>query len=84
MASWEEWVQGVSGTLLGAYVQDRQYARQAETELAKMQLQALGSTGAYYNEGKPGASELHTRQGLVISPGLLLVGGLLLFFAMKD
>lgn len=81
MASWEEWIQGASSTILGAYVQERQADRQAQADLAKLQLQALGSTGAYYTEGRAGSAP---SGGFELSPGLLLLIGIGLFVVLKD
>lgn len=79
--AWEDWIQGASNTILGAYVQDRAAKRDAQTELAKLQLQALGP-GGYYTEGKSGVQQ---GAGMVLSPGMLLIGGLvLLVVLMRD
>lgn len=81
--AWEDWIQGASQTLLGAYVSERAADRRAETELAKLQLQALG-TGGYYKEGTAGTAG-RPGGGLVLSPGLLLLaGGVLLVVLMQD
>lgn len=51
-------------------------------EVQKLQMQALGQLG-YFNEGQAGLAV--GRQGLQISPGLLMIGGIvLLVVMMKD
>ena len=81
--AWEDWIQGASNTLLGAYVQDRAAKRDASAELAKLQLQALGP-GGYYTEGRAG-TVAQAGGGLVLSPGLLLLaGGVLLVVLMRE
>lgn len=79
--AWEDWIQSASNTVLGAYVQDRAAKRDAQTELAKLQL--LGP-GGYYTEGRAGA-KAQPGGGLVLSPVmLLLAGGVLLVVLMRD
>lgn len=81
--AWEDWIQSASNTVLGAYVQDRAAKREAQTELAKLQLQALGP-GGYYTEGRAGTAA-QPGGGMVLSPGLLLLaGGVLLVVLMRD
>lgn len=76
---WSEWVQDVSGSLINQWG-NAKFTQPYEVQ--KMQLQALGQLGIY-QEGQAGI--VANRNGLQISPGLLLLGGaVLLFVMMKD
>jgi hypothetical protein len=76
---WSTWVQGVSGGLIDKWG-SAQFVQPYEVQ--KLQMQALGQLG-YFNEGQAGL--VANRNGLQISPGLLMIGGIvLLVVMMKD
>lgn len=76
---WSTWVQSVSGGLIDKWG-SAQFVQPYEVQ--KMQMQALGQLG-YFNEGQAGL--VANRNGLQISPGLLMIGGIvLLVVMMKD
>lgn len=79
-SSWESWIQGVAGKVIGSAA-DAKYSQPYEIE--RLRLQALGDMG-YYNEGQAGTIRPGTIAG--ISTGtLLLIGGIaLVFVLMKD
>lgn len=79
MDSWVDWAQNVSGSLINKWG-DSQFVQPYEVQ--KLQMQALGQLG-YFNEGQAGLAV--GRQGLQVSPGLLVIGGIvLLVVMMKD
>jgi hypothetical protein len=73
---WGDWAQQVSGSLINKYA-DNQWVQ--PYELQRMQLQALGQMG-YYQEGQ--ASIGINRNGLNISPTLLLLGAVVMVVMM--
>lgn len=76
---WSEWVQGVSGSLINKWG-DSKFTQPYEVQ--KLQMQALGQLG-YFQEGQAGLNV--GRNGLQISPGLLMIGGIVLVvMMMKD
>lgn len=80
MAEWSEWLQDVGKSVITAAT-DARFTQPYEID--KMRIQALGELGLY-NEGQAGAKPVQ-QQGLVLSPTLLLLGGLvLLVVMMKD
>lgn len=79
MGDWSQWVQGVSGSLINKWG-DSKFTHPYEVQ--KLQMQALGQLG-YFNEGQAGLAV--GRNGLQISPGLLMIGGIVLVvMMMKD
>lgn len=79
MDSWATWAQNVSQGVIGKWA-DSKYTQ--PYEIQKVQMQALGQLG-YFQEGQAGL--IANRNGLQVSPGLLLLGGaVLLFVMMKD
>lgn len=79
MGSWSDWAQNVSGSLINKWSESK-FVQPYEVQ--KLQMQALGQLG-YFNEGQAGLAV--GRQGLQISPGLLMIGGIvLLVVMMKD
>jgi hypothetical protein len=74
---WSEWAQQVGGGLINRYADNRWVQ---PYEIQKMQLQALGQMG-YYQEGQ--ASINVGRNGLAISPGILLIGAMVMFVMMS-
>jgi hypothetical protein len=73
---WGDWAQQVAGSLINK-ASDKEWVQ--PYEIQKMQLQALGQLGMY-NEGQ--ASLTANRQGLTISPTLLLIGAVALIVVM--
>lgn len=73
---WGDWAQQVSGSLLNKYADSKLVQ---PYEIQKMQLQALGQLGMY-QEGQ--ASVTAGRQGLTISPTLLLIGAVAVIVIM--
>lgn len=79
MGSWSDWAQNVSGSLINKWGESK-FVQPYEVQ--KLQMQALGQLG-YFNEGQAGLAV--GRQGLQISPGLLMIGGIVLVvMMMKD
>lgn len=81
MATWEEWVQDVGGSILNKAA-DAKFVQ--PFEISKLKLEALGEEG-YYTEGQRGTST-QPKSGLGgIPPTLLLLGGAVLLVVMlKD
>lgn len=76
---WSQWVQGVAGGVV-TRAADAKWVQ--PYEIQKLQLQALGQLGMY-QEGQ--AQLTANRQGLTISPAMLLIGaGLVAVLMMKD
>lgn len=73
---WSTWAQDVSKGLIGAW-SNAKYVQPYEVQ--KVQMQALGQLG-YFNEGQAGL--VANRNGLQISPGLLMIGGIVLVVMM--
>ena len=73
---WSDWAQSVSGSLLNKYADSKLVQ---PYEIQKLQRQALGQMG-YYNEGQATISA--GRNGLQISPGILLIGAVVMMFMM--
>lgn len=71
-----DWAQQVSGSLINKYADNKLVQ---PYEIQKMQLQALGQLGMY-QEGQ--ASINAGRQGLTISPTLLLIGAVAVIVIM--
>lgn len=69
MASWEEWVQDVGGSVIDKY-SDAAYSQ--PYEIQRLKIEALGDAG-YYTEGQPGVKASGTVGG--ISQGMLLLAG---------
>lgn len=76
-SSWDTWFQSV-----GSNIADKWSSSQwvQPYEIQKMQMSAMGQLGPY-REGQAGITA--NRQGVTISPMLLIMGAVLLF-AMKD
>lgn len=72
-SSWESWIQGVAGNVIGKAA-DAQYSQ--DYELQRLRLQALGENG-YYTEGQPGT----LRPGMAGSVAGIPTGTLLLIGA---
>lgn len=75
MATWEEWVQDVGGRVIKDY-SSAEFSQ--PYELAKLQLQSLGTTGRYYTEGMRGVSAPIGQPQNEIQLGMLLIGGIVL------
>lgn len=73
---WGDWTQQVAGSLINK-ASDNKWIQ--PYEIQKMQLQALGQLGMY-QEGQ--ASVTAGRQGLTISPTLLLIGAVAVIVIM--
>lgn len=69
--SWETWIQKVGGGVVDKW-STATYTQPYEVQ--KMRIQALGEQG-YYSEGQPGAASQAQRQGLQLSPMVLLLAG---------
>lgn len=69
--SWESWIQKVGGGVVDKWA-SATYTQPYEVQ--KMRIQALGEQG-YYSEGQPGAASTAQRQGLQLSPMVLLLAG---------
>lgn len=79
MDDWSTWAQDVSAKLIGQWG-NAEFVQPYEVQ--KLQMQALGQLG-YFNEGQAGL--VANRNGLTISPGLLLLAGaVMLVVMMKD
>ena len=76
-SSWDTWFQSV-----GSNIADKWSSSQwvQPYEIQKLQMQAMGPLGPY-REGQAGITA--TKQGVTISPMLLILGAVVLF-AMKD
>jgi len=76
---WSDWTQNVAGNLINQWG-NAEFVQPYEVQ--KLQMQALGQLG-YFNEGQAGL--VANRNGLTISPGLLLLAGaVMLVVMMKD
>ena len=73
---WGDWAQQVGGKLIDKW-SDAEWRQ--PYELQRAQLQALGQMG-YYNEGQATISA--GRNGLQISPGILLIGAVVMMVVM--
>ncbi len=73
---WSDWAQQVSGSLINKYADSK---LTQPYEIQKLQLQALGQMG-YYNEGQATISA--GRNGLQISPGILMLGAVVVVVMM--
>jgi hypothetical protein len=80
-STWESWIQGVAGNVIGKAA-DAQYSN--DYELQRLRLQALGQMG-YYQEGQPGVIRTTgTVAGFPTSTLLLIGGAVLVFMMLKD
>lgn len=81
MESWEDWIQDVGKTVIGAAA-DAKYTQPYEVQ--KLRLQALGEAGIY-DEGQAGAyRQAGGIAGMSPSTLLLIGGAVLLVVLLKD
>lgn len=81
MATWEEWIQNVGGSLIDKAA-TAEYSQ--PYEIQRLRLEQLGQMG-YYTEGQAGTlQKTGTVAGIPNSTLLLIGGAVVLFMFMKD
>jgi hypothetical protein len=80
-STWESWIQGVAGKVIGSAA-DAKYSQ--PYEIQRLRLQALGDMG-YYAEGQPGTiAKTGTVAGIPTGTLLLIGAAVVAVMLLKD